>query len=220
MKKNKKDEPKKEKKPLVNWFKRDKEIEFSNVKNSKGEDVIDKKTKKPLTKVTKRVTAPESVLSRGFTKEVTKEQKIDRKPAKKVKVKLPIPIVAPFIAGTIASAALSNKIGGNDRGSKGMGRSALAGLPMAAGMVGSIAMAKNASESGKDRLLIKEKDKDSGLKRGLKVAANIATGFPAGYQVGSYTKKAKTGVKTTTTRTKVKNPRESGGGNKKTPRFM
>ena len=52
------------KKPLVNWGKREKEVSYSTRKEGNKE----------ITVKTKTVKAPESVLSKGFTKVVTKEK--------------------------------------------------------------------------------------------------------------------------------------------------
>lgn len=54
--------PKKEKRPLVNWFSREKEVEFSNKKVGN----------KDMNVKTKVVKAPESVISKGFEKKVVK----------------------------------------------------------------------------------------------------------------------------------------------------
>jgi len=52
------------KKPLVNWGKREKEVSYSTKKEGNKE----------ISVKTKTVKAPESVLSKGFTKVVTKEK--------------------------------------------------------------------------------------------------------------------------------------------------
>jgi hypothetical protein len=64
-------------KPLVNWFSRDKEYEYSNVTDKKGNILLDPKTKQPLTKEIKTVAVPDSILGgKGFKKTVTNEQSI------------------------------------------------------------------------------------------------------------------------------------------------
>lgn len=207
---------KKTKKPLVNWFKREKEFEFSEVKNKKGESVINKKTGKPLTTTTKRVTAPDSRLSSGFTKEVKKEQKIVRTPAKRQKVRIPVSVVAPTLLGWQGTTRLAKKIG-NEKVSKNAGSALLAATPAIAGSLTTIAMAKHAAKNDK---FLTNKEGDSVGKRVAKGAANLALGGPVMYDVGTIRKKAKEGVKTTKTVTKVKNKNKNSSGGRNTPRFM
>lgn len=59
-------QPKKERKPLVNWFSREKEFEYSDKKRGDYKRHV----------TTKVVKAPESVLSKGFEKKVVKERTV------------------------------------------------------------------------------------------------------------------------------------------------
>jgi hypothetical protein len=86
------------KKPIVNWFSRKKSISYGT-KSVKGKTVKVK---------TKTVKAPDSVLSKGFTKKVVQNQ-APKKVMDKRKLKAAIiagTSTAPALIGSIASAAI------------------------------------------------------------------------------------------------------------------
>lgn len=93
-------------KPLVNWFNRQKDFEYGDVLDKKGNPIIDPKTKKPLQKIIKTVTAPDSILNQGFKKTVTNEESINTTPAQRHRgeLKLPVPSLWPSMleAGLLA----------------------------------------------------------------------------------------------------------------------
>lgn len=88
-------------KPLVNWFSREKEFEYSNPTDKNGNAILNPKTGRPLEKTVKNVTVPDSILGgSGFKKTVTKEEYVEKTPSKIVKANIPVPTLAPIALST------------------------------------------------------------------------------------------------------------------------
>ena len=219
-------------KPLVNWFNRQKEFEYSNPTDAKGNTIIDKNSGKPLEKTIKRVTAPDSVLSSGFTKTVTDEQKNETTTTggKRVNIGLPFPTMSLPIVGAMFGNFVANSVMNNGKGFSSAHSGKLSEvLPSYLGMLagGSAGMVGVANLWKKyDMTFINKKTTPlgSGFLTDAKSltggALEIATGVPVnlfGHDV-IIPKKQNTKVINERTKEKVNNPSE--GDIKLSPRFL
>ncbi len=186
-------------KPLVNWFNRQKEFEYSNPTDAKGNTIIDKKTGKPLEKTIKRVTAPDSILSSGFSKTVTNEQNEVNTKGYKKDINIPVPLLAPLITGTVLgiNATPSNPAGGFS-----------IPLGMIGGALGSYLLSKS----------LPNKETYMPINGVGSAFVNTLLGMPVKATVGSVYKQSNMKVVNERTKEKVNNVQD--GDIKLSPRFM
>ena len=200
------------KKPLVNWFNRTKEYEYSNVTDKKGNILLDPVTKQPLQKTIKTVEAPDSILGgKGFKKTIINEEEIKNIPAQKHNINLPIPTLAPVIAGSIASGLLGTNNGALVQTNKNIGENAIKGvtalLPFLAGAAGTTKLI-NKAKADKSFYINPDTIGEHIL--------NTVTGIPYKQKIGSYNTPAMKKVINTRTVNKESNDTTS----ELTPRFL
>jgi len=202
----------KPKKPLVNWFNRDKEISYTNTTDKNGNIVLDPVTKKPLQKTIKTVTAPDSILSgKGFKKTITNEEELKNIPAQKHNINIPIPTLAPILAGSVVSGLLGTNNGVLAQTNNNLGENAAKGavalLPFLAGAAGTTKLI-NKAKADKSFYINADTIGEHLL--------NDVTGIPYKQKIGSYNTPAIKKVVNTKTVNKESNDTTS----KLTPRFL